>query len=74
MCIRDSEQVWRTERDEAPTWCTPTVHVTASRRQLVLNGWKRMGGYDLDTGAPLWWLKGTGDIPVPTPVAAHGIL
>jgi len=50
------------------------VHVTAARRQLVLNGWKRMGGYDLDTGAPLWWLKGTGDIPVPTPVAAHGLL
>ncbi len=72
--VETGEQVWRTERDEAPTWCTPTVHVTASRRQLVLNGWKRMGGYDLDTGAPLGWLQGTGDIPVPTPVAAHGLL
>ncbi len=72
--VSTGEQIWRTAREEAPTWCTPTVHVTADRRQLVLNGWKHMGGYDLDTGAPLWWLEGKGDIPVPTPVAAHGLL
>ena len=72
--VENGEQIWRTEREEAPTWCTPTVHVSSSRRQLVLNGWKHMGGYDLDTGAPLWWLTGTGDIPVPTPVVAHGLL
>ncbi len=73
--VATGEQLWRTERDEAPTWCTPTVHVSsAGRRQLVLNGYKHMGGYDLDSGAPLWWLSGTGDIPVPTPVAAHGLV
>lgn len=71
---KTGDQLWRTARDEAPTWCTPTVHITDDRRQLVLNGWKHMGGYDLDTGKPLWWLEGTGDIPVPTPVASHGLI
>ena len=72
--VASGEQVWRTARDEVPTWSTPTVHVSGERRQLVLNGWKHMGGYDLDSGEPLWWLRGTGDIPVPTPVAAHGLI
>ena len=72
--VSSGEQVWRTARDEVPTWSTPTVHVSGDRRQLVLNGWKHMGGYDLDSGEPLWWLRGTGDIPVPTPVAAHGLI
>ncbi len=72
--VETGKRVWRTERKDVPTWCTPTVHVTPNRRQLVLNGWKHMGGYDLDTGEELWKLAGTGDIPVPTPVAAHGLL
>jgi outer membrane protein assembly factor BamB len=72
--IKTGDQVWRTAREEVPTWCTPTVHVTDKRRQLILNGWKHMGGYDLDTGKELWQLEGTGDIPVPTPVAAHGLI
>ena len=72
--VTTGEEVWRTARDEVPTWSTPTVHVTDARRQLVLNGWRHMGGYDLDTGEALWWLHGTGDIPVPTPIAAHGLV
>lgn len=72
--VATGEQVWRKERDEVPTWCTPTVHVTDSRRQLILNGWKHMGGYDLDTGEELWKLTSTGDIPVPTPVVGHGLI
>jgi len=72
--VKTGEQVWRTERDEVPTWSTPTVHISDGRRQLVLNGWKHMGGYDLDSGKQLWNLASTGDIPVPTPVAAHGMV
>ena len=72
--IKTGQQVWHTAREEEPTWCTPTVHVTGKRRQLILNGWKHMGGYDLDTGKELWKLQGTGDIPVPTPVVGHGLV
>ena len=72
--VETGEEIWRTERDDVPAWSTPTVHVTDARRQLVVNGWKHGGGYDLDTGAELWRIASSGDIPVPTPVAAHGLL
>jgi len=68
------EDVWRTERDEVPTWGTPTVDVSNGRRQLICNGWRHIGGYDLDTGKELWKLEGGGDIPVPTPIVAHDLI
>ena len=66
------ETVWRQARDEVPTWCTPTVDVTGDRRRLLVNGYRHIGGYDLDTGEQVWALEGGGDIPVPTPVVDGG--
>lgn len=67
------QDVWRTPRKEVPGWGTPTVHIGSKRRQLILNGWKHIGGYDLDNGKELWWLEGGGDIPVPTPIVSHDL-
>ena len=66
-------ELWRTPREDVPTWSTPTVHVAAGRAQVVVNGFKHIGGYDLATGREIWRMTGGGDIPVPTPVAAHGL-
>jgi outer membrane protein assembly factor BamB len=41
---------------------------------VVVNGWHHIGGYDFKTGKELWMLKGGGDIPVPTPVYADGVV
>jgi outer membrane protein assembly factor BamB len=41
---------------------------------LVVNGYKHAGGYDPTTGKELWRLANGGDIPVPTPVVAHGLV
>ena len=38
------------------------------RPQIIVNGYKHIGGYDVDTGKEIWKLQGGGDIPVPTPV------
>ena len=58
-------------REEVATWSTPAVFRRADgREQVVLNGYRHIGGYDLDTGEELWRLEGGGDIPVPTPVRA----
>jgi outer membrane protein assembly factor BamB len=70
----DGSELWRTPRDEVPTWSTPTVDVRAGRSQLVCNGYKHIGGYDLATGKELWKLVGGGDIPVPTPIVAHDLV
>jgi len=70
----DGREIWRTARQEVPTWCTPTVVETEGRRQIVVNGWKHIGGYDFATGSELWRLNGGGDIPVPTPFLAHNLI
>jgi outer membrane protein assembly factor BamB len=66
--IESGSEIWRTPRNEVPTWGTPTVHVNADRAQVIVNGYKHIGGYDLNTGKEIWKLVGGGDIPVPTPV------
>lgn len=68
--VRDGKEIWRTERDDVPTWGTPTVHDDGSRVQVIVNGYRHLGGYDLRTGKELWRMASTGDIPIPTPYVA----
>src|SRR5260221_7584676 len=63
-------ELWRTPRTDEPTWGTPTVFASGGTRQVVVNGWKHIGGYDLETGKEVWRMTGGRDIPVPTPVAS----
>jgi outer membrane protein assembly factor BamB len=69
--LETGEQIWRTPRDDVPTWSTPTVHEKGDQTLLLVNGWKHAGGYDAATGKEVWRLSGGGDIPVPGPVGAH---
>lgn len=64
----DGRELWRTPREEVPTWSTPAVAGRGRDAQVILNGYRHIGGYDAHTGAELWKLRGGGDIPVPTPV------
>lgn len=68
------EDVWRTLRDENPTWGTPTIHVSEDYTQVIVNGYKHMGSYDFETGKEIWWMRGGGDIPVPTPIVSFGLV
>lgn len=72
--LKTGEEVWRTPRDDVPTWSTPTVCGDGKDAQLVLSGHKQMGGYDLKTGRPIWTLGGAGDHVISTPVAGHGLI
>ena len=67
-------ELWRTPRNEVPTFSTPTVYADGGRAQVILNGWKHIGGYDLETGKELWRMTGGGDIPVPTPIVGNGLI
>jgi outer membrane protein assembly factor BamB len=70
----DGQELWRTRRDDTGTWSTPNVCTEGPQPELVVNGWKHMGGYDLQTGEEIWRMSGGGDCPVPTPVASHGLI
>lgn len=72
--IKTGKEIWRTPRDEYPTWSTPTIHVGKQKIQIIVNGFKHIGGYDFKTGKELWKISGGGDIPVPTPVVAHDLI
>ncbi len=66
------KEIWKTARNDVPTWSTPTI-VTEGQPQILVNGFKHIGGYDIKTGKELWMITGGGDVPVPTPVFAHGM-
>lgn len=67
-------ELWRTPRQDVPTWSTPAVYAGEGRAQVIVNGWKHIGGYDLETGKEIWRMEGGGDIPVPTPITSHGLI
>ena len=72
--LETGKPAWRTARQDVPTWGCPTVVESADRRQIVVNGWRHSGGYDFASGKELWRLNGGGDIPVPTPIFAQGLI
>ena len=72
--VRSGKELWRTPRADVPTWSTPAIVNMNGRDQVIVNGWKHIGGYDLETGKEVWRMTGGGDIPVPTPIAAHGLV
>ena len=66
--LEDGTEVWRTDRDDVPTFGTPTLYDAPGGPAVAINGYRHIGGYDARTGAELWRLTGGGDIPTPTPV------
>jgi len=60
--------VWKADRDELPSWGTPTIVSGPKRIELVTNASKLIRGYNPDTGKELWRLGGSSQITAPTPV------
>jgi outer membrane protein assembly factor BamB len=67
------ETVWKTDREELPSWGTPTVATTEAGPVLVTNASNFIRGYDPRTGKELWRLGGSSKITAPTPVFADGL-
>ncbi len=65
--------VWKTERDEFPSWGTPTIATTGNGPELVTNASKFIRGYDPRTGKELWRLGGSSKITAPTPIFDDGV-
>jgi outer membrane protein assembly factor BamB len=64
---------WKSDRDELPSWGTPTVASTAWGPQLVTNASNFIRGYDPRTGKELWRLGGSSKITAPTPIFSDGL-
>jgi outer membrane protein assembly factor BamB len=68
--LETGEQAWKTERNELPSWSTPTVVDTSTGPVLLTNAPNFIRGYDPRTGKELWRLGGSSKITAPTPFLA----
>ena len=67
------QTVWKAERDELPSWGTPTVASTANGPELVTNASNFIRGNDPKSGRELWRLGKSSKITAPTPIFADGL-
>ena len=72
--LETGREMWRTSRDEVPSWATPTIVTTPQRTIVVTNATEAIRAYDVDSGKELWRLTGNSELTAPTPVAAKGLV
>jgi outer membrane protein assembly factor BamB len=72
--VRSGKELWKTERDEYPGWCTPNIYTSEGKSFVAVNGYKHRGGYDLETGKEVWKMSGGGDIQIPTPIIGKDLI
>jgi outer membrane protein assembly factor BamB len=68
------EPVWRTPREEIPSWSTPAIFEHGGRTELVTQATQFIRGYDPATGRELWRLSGNSEITIPTPIVGPGLI
>lgn len=71
---RTGETRWKTERDELPSWGTPTVYEGPAGAELITNAANFIRGYDPYTGEELWRLGGSSKITAPTPIFTDDLI
>ena len=72
--IKTGKQVWKTLREEIPSWGSPTVYEGKLRAELITVGPKAIRGYDPLTGNELWKLGPMSEITTPTPFVAYDLI
>jgi outer membrane protein assembly factor BamB len=72
--LRSGKQLWRTERNELPSWATPNAYTLGARPEIVTNAPNQIRGYDPKTGRELWTLGGSSKITAPTPIFAKDLM
>lgn len=82
----DGTTLWKADRDELPTWGTPTVvgvepleggpseAALEPAWQLVTNGSNFIRSYDARSGQEIWRLGRSSKITAPTPFFADGLI
>ncbi len=71
--LETGRQLWRTAREEIPTWSTPAVLPgDGGPDELITNGSRAVRGYDLASGAELWRIAPNSEIVVASPIVAGG--
>lgn len=72
--IKTGKEVWKTSREEIPSWGTPTIYEGKTRTELITNATKAARGYDPLTGKELWRMSGNPEITATTPVIGQDLI
>ncbi len=72
--VKSGKTVWKTDRDELPSWGTPTIVMSSNDPELVVNAANFIRGYDPRTGKELWRLGGSSKITAPTPIFDRDVI
>jgi outer membrane protein assembly factor BamB len=72
--VATGKPVWRTAREEIPSWATPTIFENSGRTELVTQATHFTRGYDPGTGKELWRMSGNSEITIPTPIVGPGVV
>ncbi|MEE2640035.1 MAG: PQQ-binding-like beta-propeller repeat protein, partial [Planctomycetota bacterium] len=72
--LATGKQLWKTRRDEIPSWSTPTVVNTPTGKSVVTNATRASRGYDFETGKEIWRIERNSEIAVPTPFSARNLI
>ena len=71
---KDGKVHWRKERPERTRgFSTPVLHRAGGRLQAIIPGSNLLMAYDVETGEPVWWVRGLTWQMKPTPVIHQGI-
>lgn len=70
----NGNEIWKTNRDEIPSWSTPAVVETPTGRIVVTNATKAARAYEFDTGKETWRIENNSEIVVPTPFVARNLI
>ena len=72
--VATGKTIWKTDREELPSWGTPTVADTSAGIQLLTNASNFIRAYDPRTGKELWRLGRSSKITAPTPLVSDDLI
>jgi outer membrane protein assembly factor BamB len=72
--VATGKPIWRTAREEIPSWSTPAILEHGGRAELVTQATTFIRGYDPANGKELWRLGGNSEITIPTPIIGPGFI
>jgi outer membrane protein assembly factor BamB len=72
--LKTGKTIWKTTREELPSWGTPTIYPGKERVELITNASNFIRGYNPATGQELWRLGGSSKITAPTPIFSGDLI
>jgi outer membrane protein assembly factor BamB len=72
--VATGQPLWRTPREEIPSWSTPAIYEGNGRAELITQAKNFTRGYDPNTGQELWRLAGNSEITIPTPIIGANLI